>query len=130
VDGKFTCPGVHNCAAQLPDRHRRHDRDLVGRRLRSYSGDSLDGNLDPVRDAFANTNGNSNSNCNCNCNCNCNGNGNAYSNSDAYSNASAEAYADAQAASHTAASAVRPAFNGRFFGDSRSLASFRNAHFS
>jgi hypothetical protein len=102
VDGKFTCPGVHNCAAQLPDRHRRHDQDLVGRRLRSYSGDSLDGNLDPVRDAFANTNGNSNSNSNSNRNCN----GNAYSNSDAYSNASAEAYADAQAASHTAASAV------------------------
>ena len=41
-------------------------------------------------------------------------NGNAYCNGDAYCYRGAEVYADTQAASHTAASAVRPAFNGRF----------------
>jgi hypothetical protein len=61
-------------------------------------------------------------------------NGNAYSDSDSDSDAycyrGAEVYADAQAASHTGASSVRPAFNGRFYGDSRAIASPRNAYFS
>jgi hypothetical protein len=59
-----------------------------------------------------------------------NGNGNGDSDCNAYINASAEGYSDTAAASHSAASAVRPAFNGRFFGDSRALASPRNAYFS
>jgi hypothetical protein len=41
-------------------------------------------------------------------------NGNAYCNADAYCNRGAEIYADTKAASHTAASALGPAFNGRF----------------
>ena len=41
-------------------------------------------------------------------------NGNAYCNADAYCYCSAEVYADTAAASHAAASALRPAFNGRF----------------
>ena len=55
-------------------------------------------------------------------------NGNADCDGDA--DCPAEVFADAQAASHAAAPALRPAFNGHFFGDSRSLASPRNAYFS
>jgi hypothetical protein len=43
-------------------------------------------------------------------------NGNAYCNGDAYRNASTEGYSYTAGASHAASSAVRPAFNGRFFG--------------
>jgi hypothetical protein len=69
-----------------------------------------------------------------------NGNGNgdgycyrdAYCYRDGYCYCGTEAYADAQAAAHTAASAVRlrSTFNGCFYGDSRSVASPRNAYCS
>ena len=47
-------------------------------------------------------------------------------NGNAYCYRGAQAYSFTAAASHAAASALRPAFNGRFFGDSRSLASPRS----
>jgi hypothetical protein len=62
----------------------------------------------------------------------CNGNGhcNSDSDSDAYCYRGAEVYADAKAASHTAASSVRSESTVVSYGDSRSLASPRNAYFS
>jgi hypothetical protein len=86
---------------------------MAVRRLRIRRGYclGLDGNLqlpsESLRVALAYTHGNGNRN--------------------GYCYPGAEVYADAQAASHTSAAAVSPAFNGRFFGDSRSLASPRNA---
>ena len=47
-------------------------------------------------------------------------------NGNAYCYRGAQAYSFTAAASHAAASALRPAFNGRSFGDSRSLASPRS----
>jgi hypothetical protein len=55
---------------------------------------------------------------------------NSDSDSDAYCNTWRQNYPHTAAASHAAAPALRPAFNGHFFGDSRSLASPRNAYFS
>ena len=36
---------IRHCAAQLPDRHGRHDQDLAGRRLCPYGANGFDGNL-------------------------------------------------------------------------------------
>ena len=52
-----------------------------------------------------------------------------YCNGDAYCYRGAKVYSYTTAASHPAASALRPASSGHFFGDSRSLASPRNAYF-
>ena len=63
------------------------------------------------------------------------GNGNcdgiSISNAYGYANCNTwrQNYPYTAAASHAAASGLRPASNGRFFGDSRSLASPRNAYF-
>ena len=50
-------------------------------------------------------------------------------NADAYCYRGAKVYSDTKATSNTAASAVRPPSSGRFFGDSRLLASPRLAYF-
>ena len=81
MDGKFTRPCVHECAAQLPHRYRWHDQDLVGGRLRRYrSSGGLDGNL-LRRGGFTNShsygycNSDRNSDGNGDCNRNCNDHG-------------------------------------------------------
>jgi hypothetical protein len=57
VVSKRAGSALHDRAAQLPDRYRRHRPDLAGRRLCSGVADGLDGNLRPVR-AGTNTHGN------------------------------------------------------------------------
>ena len=54
----------------------------------------------------------------------------AYCNGDAYCFRGAKVYSFTASASYTAASALRPASSGHFFGDSRLLASPRLAYFS
>ena len=56
---------VYDCAAQFPHRHRRHDQDLVGRRLCAYRADGFDGKILRRRrftDSDGYTNGDNNSN--------------------------------------------------------------------
>jgi len=88
LDNWLAGSGVHDCAAQLPHRHRRHDQDLAGRRLRQYwCPGSLDGNLLPRRwNSNANRNRDSHSY------------GNGYCYCDSYSNGHAETYTLAKAA--------------------------------
>src|SRR5437870_3970730 len=38
-------PSIHDCAAQLPNRHRRPQPHLAGRRLRPFRANGFDGNL-------------------------------------------------------------------------------------
>lgn len=45
MDNRYPGPCVHDCAAQLPHRYRRHDQDLAGRRLCPYYGNGLDGEI-------------------------------------------------------------------------------------
>ena len=91
MDGKFTRPCVHDCAAQLPHRYRRHNADLVGGRLRRYrrSG-GFDGNLLPRRwnthtNTFSDPNRDSYSDCNCNAKRDSYADGDSNANSDRFS---------------------------------------------
>ena len=95
---------------------------MASRRIRRSTGatNRLDGNLqlpgESLRVAFANTYAY------------CNGNATATATPTA--TRGAEVYADTAAASHAAASALRPAFNGRFLRGLAMIASPRNAYFS
>jgi hypothetical protein len=74
VGGKFTRSCVHDRPAQLPDRYRRHNQDLAGRRLRSYSGDGFDGKI--LRRRWANAHSHFY----------CNSHGDRYTNGNTYTN--------------------------------------------
>jgi len=74
LDDEYTCSGVWDRAAQFPDRHRRHDQDLAGRRLCSYCPDGFDGKI--LRRRWANAHSHFY----------CNSHGDRYSNGNTYTN--------------------------------------------
>ena len=85
---------IRHCAAQLPDRHGRHDQDLAGRRLCPYRANGFDGKV--LRWwGIANANGNSYSHAYGHTNAHAYANGccnrYSYSNSDSYSDRNAHA---------------------------------------
>jgi hypothetical protein len=45
MDNGFARSGLHDCPAQLPNRHQRHRSHLAGGRIRSHHSDGLDGDL-------------------------------------------------------------------------------------
>ena len=65
MDGEFARSCLRDCAAQLCNRHRRHDQDLAIRRLRPYNANGFDGSLlRRRRDAYTYAYSKSNSYCN------------------------------------------------------------------
>jgi hypothetical protein len=97
---RLTRPGLRDCATQFPNRYRRHDEDLVGRRLRSYDPDRFDGTVLRRRwNAYANTdrNGNCDGNGNGNSNGYCDGDTNGYCNTYANSDCNCDCYGNAYA---------------------------------
>jgi len=102
----------------------------------SYGDGHIHSDGDSNGNAYAKPDGNSNCDSNgafANTDSNSHGDG-AFADTDSDSNGdcdrTAAAYTDATSAGNTAASTLRPASNGCFFGDSRSLASPRNAYCS
>ena len=108
MDNRYPGPCVHDCAAQLPHRYRRHDQNLAGRRLRSHSSDGFDGNLLPRRwladtycychaDGHANTDAHADSHIYSNTYCHAYGHANTYCHADGHTNtdAHADSYAHA-----------------------------------
>ena len=95
MDNRYPGPCVHDCAAQLPHRYRRHDQDLAGRRVCSQRSDGLDGKVLRWRGL---TNSDSYSNSHAHADSNADGHSNSYAHADSHSNS--HAHADSNAHGH------------------------------
>ena len=104
MDNRYPGPCVHDCAAQLPHRYRRHDQDLAGRRVCSQRSDGLDGKVLRWRGL---TNSDSYSNSHAHADSNAHGHGNSYAHADsnAYCNCprKPDAYTDRNSKRYTQA---------------------------
>ena len=109
MDNRYPGPCVHDCAAQLPHRYRRHDQDLAGRRVCSQRSDGLDGkvlrwrgltNSDSYSNshAHADSNADGHSNSYAHADSNADGHSNSYAHADSHSNS--HAHADSNAHGH------------------------------
>jgi hypothetical protein len=94
LDNRYPGPCVHDCAAQLPHRYRRHDQDLAGRRVCSQRSDGLDGKV--LRRWW----GIANANCNSYCHAYGHANTDAHAYGHIYSNTYCHAYGHANTYCH------------------------------
>ena len=100
MDNRYPGPGVHDCAAQLPHRHGRHDQDLAGRRLCTYRANGFDGKVlrrwASNANAYCNSNSYSHAHSYANCDSNGTCNGNAYSYSYCNGNGNSNTFRDTE----------------------------------
>ena len=92
MDNRYPGPCVHDCAAQLPHRYRRHDQDLAGRRVCSQRSDGLDGKVLRWRGL---TNSDSYSNSHAHADSNADGHSNSYAHADSNADGHSNSYAHA-----------------------------------